>query len=106
MSSELLTPTKTLTLLKQDGRIYTLHSESHPEGVCGHAMRGGRFCTMNHDHRGRHASVTYLCDGCGKRRRGQPHRWAPDGEYEMGLAFCFMCSAEQILNPFGDMYQP
>lgn len=32
------------------------------------------------------------CDGCDKPRR--PYRYAPDGEYEKGLMFCFLCVKE------------
>lgn len=62
------------------------------ERVCGHRMRGGMRCNMDPDHRGRHSSVAWVCDGCGRRRRSAVHSHAPDGEYPMGLHFCFMCA--------------
>ena len=65
--------------------------------LCDHPLRYGGTCTLDKDHRGHHSGVTYQCDGCGKVRRGQPYAWARDGEYEHGLAFCFMCAAPQIV---------
>jgi len=70
--------------------------------LCQSPVRGGGVCTLAQGHRGYHSTVTYTCDGCGAIRRGQPHALAPDdatGETFMG--FCFMCSAEQIINPHG-----
>jgi hypothetical protein len=61
---------------------------------CNANVRGGGQCQLDAGHRGHHSTVTYGCDGCGKRRRGTPYRWSPDGEYERGLAFCFMCVLE------------
>jgi hypothetical protein len=59
--------------------------------ACAHLVKGGGLCELNAGHRGYHSTVTFACDGCGKRRRGRPHRYARDGEYERGLAFCFLC---------------
>jgi hypothetical protein len=69
--------------------------------LCQSPVRGGGTCTLDQDHRGHHSTVTYRCDGCGRARRGQPHATGPDGEHDNGLRFCFMCSAEQIINPHG-----
>lgn len=60
-------------------------------GVCGKEMRTGN-CTMDADHRGRHTTVSFYCDGCGKVRRGTPvgqYRNPWDGTTE--AIFCFMC---------------
>ena len=60
-------------------------------------MRGGGICSLDSGHRRTHATATFACDGCGKIRRGRPHRTAPDGEYPNGLAFCFICSDERVI---------
>lgn len=77
------------------------HVHSNPEGLCMRPMRGGVFCTMHKDHRGRHASVTYGCDGCHRRSRTPPFAYGPDGEYENGLQFCFMCASPQVNDKHG-----
>lgn len=59
--------------------------------VCGELVRGGGTCELDAGHRSCHSTVAYVCDGCSKRRRGEPYRWARDGEYERGLGFCFLC---------------
>lgn len=64
------------------------------EPRCEHPVRGGGTCQLDPGHRGYHSTVTFGCDGCGKTRRGQPHTYAPDGEYPRGLQFCFLCSGE------------
>lgn len=51
---------------------------------CGHPMRDGP-CKMDEGHRGRHTTVAFYCDGCGKMRRGQPV--AADAD----VAICFFC---------------
>lgn len=61
---------------------------------CGQQVRGGGECQLDAGHRGYHSTVVFGCDGCGKTRRGQPHRWSRDGEYERGLGFCFLCVLE------------
>jgi hypothetical protein len=78
-------------ILHQDRREYALGLVTAGEieygGTCGRALRGGRYCTMDHSHRGRCSSVTFCCDGCGKQRRGQPAAQDEGGWY------CFMCVA-------------
>jgi hypothetical protein len=61
---------------------------------CGADVRGGGTCELDAGHRGHHSTVVFGCDGCGKTRRGTPHRYMQDGEYDNGLAFCFMCVLE------------
>lgn len=58
---------------------------------CKHVLRTGK-CTLDAGHKGRHSSVTWICDACGKKRRGSVYAYSRDGEYENGLAFCFMCA--------------
>jgi hypothetical protein len=48
-------------------------------------------CVMDKGHEGRCSSVTFYCDGCGKRRRGRPHRTAYDPDGVPDAHFCFMC---------------
>lgn len=61
---------------------------------CGARVRGGRgrTCELPRHHAGHHASVTFGCDGCSGVFRGKPHATARDGEYEHGLAFCYLCA--------------
>ena len=70
--------------------------------ACRHPLRGGGTCAHDAGHRGRHSSTVFRCDGCGKTRRGVPHAQAPDDATgETFMEFCFMCSAEQVINPHG-----
>jgi hypothetical protein len=60
--------------------------------TCDHPVRGGGTCKLDPGHRGHHSTVVYTCDGCEQRRRGRPHAYGRDGEYERGMQFCFMCT--------------
>jgi hypothetical protein len=53
---------------------------------CGHVTRYGP-CNMEAGHRGRHTTQAWTCNGCGKRRRGRPTAFDPEGD-----AYCFMCA--------------
>jgi len=53
--------------------------------TCGHVMRGGT-CNLDAGHPGRHTTVGWCCDGCGKMRRSYPAARHP----EAGI-YCFMC---------------
>lgn len=64
-----------------------------PERTCLRKLRDGH-CTMDKDHRGRCSTVTFVCDGCGKTRRGTPDVQDED------IALCFMCYGK----PFRDSY--
>jgi hypothetical protein len=66
---------------------------------CAAGVRGGGACSLDPEHKGYHSTVTYSCDGCGKRRRGYPHATAPDGAWweDSRLQFCFLCSAPQVI---------
>lgn len=57
------------------------------ETTCLHELRSGP-CTMDKGHRGRHTTVSFGCDGCGKSRRGHPYRSNEE------VAMCFMCCLE------------
>ncbi len=68
---------------------------------CDAPVRGGGTCQLAAGHRGYHSTVTFTCDACGEVRRGQPHQWGRDGEYEHGLAYCFLCVlADQERYPY------
>jgi hypothetical protein len=78
----------------KDNSTVRLHGTSGARKVCGHPVRGmpGYMCLLDPGHNLGHSAVVFTCDGCGKTRRGQPHAWARDGEYEHGMAFCFLCA--------------
>jgi hypothetical protein len=78
---------------------------SRPADGCGAAVRGGGRCALDAGHRGHHSTVAFRCDACGKTRRGAPHAYGDDGEYREAMQFCFLCSAEQVLNPHGYSYE-
>jgi hypothetical protein len=61
---------------------------SAPE-LCARPMRGGT-CNLEAGHRGRHTTVAWSCDGCGKLRRGSPTVRDPEGGW-----FCFLCAPAQ-----------
>ena len=66
-----------------------------PERTHLRPMRGGGYCTMDKDHKGRCSSVTFQCEGCGKTRRGRPEATHQvklgDGTVDDSFDFCFMC---------------
>lgn len=62
----------------------------NPLKLCGFPVRGGGVCSLDEGHRGLHTSRTYVCDSCGKRRRGAP----AFTDNEEGLGVCFLCVAE------------
>lgn len=47
-------------------------------------------CQLDPNHRGHHASRTYVCDGCGKVRRGFPKVYR-DAYGDALYASCFLC---------------
>ena len=71
-----------------DDQFKNLHDQCRIE------MRDGT-CTMDPGHRGRHTTVSFYCDLCGKQRRGQPHHviteMMSDGYREPQAQACFMC---------------
>ena len=63
---------------------------ANPKDTCLHPMRRCYHisaCTLDKGHRGRHTTVSFECEECGKRRRGSTgyRRHEESGEY------CFMC---------------
>jgi hypothetical protein len=62
-----------------------------PETTCLHPMEQKLPCLLDKGHRGRHSCVTFYCDGCGKKRRGNPHQSALDPDGVPDADFCFMC---------------
>lgn len=70
-----------------DGLRYERTILADRKTTCLHELRSG-YCTMDKGHKGRHSTVTFGCDGCGKTRRGQPYRSNEE------VAMCFMCCLE------------
>ena len=65
--------------------------------VCGQPVRGGGECSLDSGHRGHHSTVVFVCEGCGKTRRGQPHATEliiVFGEIDDRFEFCFLCSGQ------------
>lgn len=83
-------------ILHQDGHDYTVAYRESPGGTCGRPLRGGRYCTMDHNHRGKCSSVTFNCDSCGKQRRGSP------AYKDIDHVVCFMCVADSEYGYPGD----
>lgn len=73
---------KTTSLRRDErtGRVYE-QTETH-DG----------FCLLDKGHKGRHSTVVFYCDGCGKARRGAPTQYGYDGNGEIDVSFCFMCT--------------
>lgn len=60
--------------------------------TCGREMRDDTECSMDEGHRGRCSSVTFVCDACGKARRGQPDVVATNPWDDVVEAqFCWFC---------------
>jgi hypothetical protein len=57
---------------------------------CGSQMRDGP-CLLDSDHRGRHTTVGFYCDSCGKMRRGQPAGQQTDTDGVVDVVFCWFC---------------
>lgn len=79
-------PYSWVAFIDPDGKAY----DGYGERVCGHKLRGGP-CNMDLGHVGRHTTVAWMCDGCGKRRRSQPHSTHPEAG-----SYCFMCASKQV----------
>lgn len=74
-------------------RVYACRrcGDLYDRRYCEQPMRTGE-CVLDLNHRGRHTTVGFYCDGCGTMRRGQPETQARnpwDGVPE--ASFCFMC---------------
>jgi hypothetical protein len=46
------------------------------------------FCLLDKDHKGRHSTVVFYCDGCERTLRGEAHA----SHRDEGVAFCYLCS--------------
>lgn len=57
---------------------------------CGKEMRDGP-CRLDPDHRGRHSTVAFYCDACGKMRRGHWAATARDSDGVIDVVFCWFC---------------
>jgi hypothetical protein len=67
---------------------------------CGQSTRWDGPCKLDAGHKGHHAFVAFVCDGCGKARRGQPHTGGAvmvGGEQDDYFSFCFLCSDERVI---------
>ena len=67
---------------------------------CGKKLQTG-FCGMDEGHRGRHSTVVFYCDSCGKMRRGHPEGRALDSNGDVDVEFCWFCI--NVLGPAEEM---
>lgn len=58
---------------------------------CGKPLRTGQ-CVLDADHRGRHTTVAFYCDCCGKMRRGSPDVIGRDINGDPDIAACWFCT--------------
>lgn len=67
-------------------------TEKHYEDTTGrcwtHDITHHGFCLMDEGHKGRHSTVVFYCDGCGRTFRGEP----TSSDNDAGVAFCFLCT--------------
>lgn len=72
--------------------------------LCGYPVRGlpGETCKLDPDHRGSHSWRAFICDGCGKRRRGVPYV----DDHETGLGFCFLCCGPPAKRGYDPDFEP
>lgn len=57
---------------------------------CDTLLRDGQ-CVMDEGHRGRHTTVGFYCDVCGKTRRGTPAGYAYDTNGDLDIVACWFC---------------
>ena len=64
---------------------------------CNEMMRTGT-CALDPGHRGRHASVVFYCEVCGKHRRGAEPHTVVGVMHDEDEAFnvCFMCAVVDV----------
>lgn len=72
-------------------------SFADPESTCLREMRGWQapfryghktqhgYCLLDKGHKGRHSTVVFWCDACGKARRGEPAYRSED------VSVCWFC---------------
>ncbi len=58
--------------------------------MCNQPMRDGP-CVLDGNHRGRHSTVGFFCDACGKTRRGTWEAVATDTNGVVDVVFCWFC---------------
>jgi hypothetical protein len=58
--------------------------------ACNHRLQDGS-CQLDPDHPGRHTTVAYYCDSCGRMRRSQPVTHVVDANGDIDVDICFMC---------------
>jgi len=66
------------------------YGEDMFKGDCRKPMRDGS-CVLDYEHRGRHSTVGFYCDACGKMRRGTPEGFAYDTDGVLDVTFCWFC---------------
>ena len=76
--------------LDHKGVTYTHWELMHPDHNCLKQMRTG-LCQLDRGHRGRHTTVAFYCDMCGKYRKGEPYRKYYDINGDLDVVGCFMC---------------
>ncbi len=64
---------------------------------CSRPMRTGK-CALDSDHRGRHSTVAFYCEVCGKHRRGSMPHVVVGVMHDEDEAFqvCFMCAVVDV----------
>jgi hypothetical protein len=73
---------------------------ANPKTTCLHTVKGWKegahhhlgFCLLDKEHHGRHSTVAFSCDCCGKTRRGRPQAVQYDVNGDVAVVACFMCS--------------
>ena len=70
-------------IIPRDG--YGVAPEDAPAHWCGQKMQTGT-CNMQPGHKGRHTTVAWECDGCGKSQRSHPEYRHPEAGW-----YCFLC---------------
>lgn len=74
----------------------------NPELECCHPMRTG-LCERSKDHKGKHTTVVFCCELCGRVVPGQPYRqgvYYLYGEIEDVFDYCFPCVKESQRSPY------
>ena len=62
-----------------------------PGGAPVRGMRG-MTCRLDPGHKRTHSINAYVCDGCGKNRRGYPHYHGETWDGTDTISLCFMCA--------------
>jgi hypothetical protein len=72
---------------------------------CNHQCQSFGPCELEAGHKGRHSTEVFVCEACGKARRGKPAAEAVDGHPDEGayMKFCFMCEPPWYANLSPDL---